>query len=97
VSLKLKLNPAQISFVESKIKAAEAARSKGVSPSVLAKLWMIDEHLAEGVINQNTQLCRHNADNHQSRQYTTNDRMIRYKRLKSTFYSDTMFARNTNQ
>jgi len=33
VSLKSKLNPAQISFVESKIKAAKAARSKGVSPS----------------------------------------------------------------
>jgi len=59
---------------------------------LLAKLWMIDDHLAEDVIDQNTQLCRHNADNHLSRQYTTNDRMIRYKRLKSTFYSDTMFA-----
>ena len=92
MSLKSKLNPAQISFVESKIKAAEAARSKGVSPSMLAKLRMIDEHLAEGAIDQNTQLCRHNADNYLSRRYTTNDQMIRYKRLKSKFYFDTMFA-----
>jgi len=80
VSLKSKLNPAQISLVESKIKAAEAARSKGVSPSVLAKLWMIDEYFAEGVIDQNTQLCRRNADNHLSRRCTTTNRMIRFKR-----------------
>ena len=92
VSLRSKLNPAQISFVESKIKAAEAARSRGVSPSVLAKLWLVNEDLAQGAVAHNTQLCRHNAENHLSKQYTTNDRMLRYKRLKSTFYSDSMFA-----
>ena len=48
--------------------------------------------LAEGAIDQNTQLCRNNADNALSRQFTTNDRMLRYKRIQSTFYSDTMFS-----
>ena len=50
------------------------------------------DKLAEGVIDQNTQLCQNNADNALSRQFTTNDRMLRYKRTQITFYSDTMFA-----
>ena len=67
VSLRSELNPVQISFVESKIKAAEAARSRGVSPSALAKLWLVKEDLAQGAIAHNTQLCRHNAENHLSK------------------------------
>ena len=47
------LNPAQISFIKANVESAEAARSKGVSPSVLSKLWMVDEKLAEGAIEQN--------------------------------------------
>ena len=85
VSLKSMLDPAQISFVKAKIESAEAARPKGVSPSVLFKVWVVYEKLARGAIEQNIQLCRHSSDNILSRQYTTNDRMLRYKRLKSIF------------
>ena len=91
-SLHSMLTPAQISFVKANITSTEAGRPKGVSPSVLSKLWMIKEPLAKGAVEQNTQLCRYSEDNELSRQYTTNDRMLRYKRLQSVFYSDTMFA-----
>lgn len=86
------LTPAQISFVKAQLDSTEASRPKGVSPALLSKLWMVKEPLAKEAVEQNTQLCRHNEDNELSRQYITNDRMLRYKRLQSVFYSDTMFA-----
>ena len=91
-SLESVLDPKLLSNVKAHLASAEAARPKGISPSALSKLWMIKENLAEGAIEQNTQLCRQSADNNLSRQYTTNDRMLRYKRLQSVFYTDTMFA-----
>ena len=59
---------------------------------MLSKLWCISDKLAEIVIDQNNQLCRNNADNALSRQFTTNDRMLRYKRIQGTFYFDTMIS-----
>ena len=91
-SLKGVLDPLQIEFVWAQISAAEASKPKGVSPTILSKLWCISDKLAEGVIDQNTQLCRNNADNALSQKFTTNNRMLMYKRIQSTFYSDTMFA-----
>ena len=71
---------------------ALAGKSKGVSADKLSKLWLISDKLAAGAIDQNTQLCKHNADNIMSRQFSTNDRMLRYRRIQSAFFSDTMFA-----
>ena len=82
----------KLNFVRAHISAAEASKPKGVSPSMIFKLWCISDKLAEGAIDQNTQLCQNNSDNALSRKFTTNDRMLRYKRIQSTFYSDTMFA-----
>ena len=86
------IDPSQIEFVRAHISAAEANKPKGVSPIMLSKLWCISDKPAEGANDQNIQLCQNNADNALSRQFTTNDRMLRYKRIQSTFYSDTMFA-----
>ena len=69
-----------------------AGKSKGISADKLSKLWLITEKLADGAIDQNTQMCRHSADNIMSRQFSTNDRMLRYRRIQSAFFSDTMFA-----
>ena len=69
-----------------------ASKPKGVSPAKLSKLWLVTEKLAEAALEQSTQLCRHTADNSMSRQFSTNDRMLRYRRLNSAFFSDTMFA-----
>ena len=62
-SLKGLLDPSQIEFFQTQISAAEASKPKSVSPTMLSKLWCISDKLAEGVIDQNTQLCRNNADN----------------------------------
>ena len=91
-SFKGLLEPLQIEFIRAQISAAEASKPKGVSPNMLSKIWCILDKLAEGEIDQNNQLCRNNADNALSRQFTTNYQMLRFKRIQSTFYYDTMFA-----
>ena len=63
----------KIEFVRAQISAAEAREPKGVSPTMLSKLLCISDKLAEGVIDQDTQLCRNNADNALSQKFTTND------------------------
>ena len=78
--------------VQSVIASINASQPKGPSSSVLSKLWLISEPLAKGALEQNTQLCRHKADNSMSRQFSTNDRMLRYRRIQSSFFTDTMFA-----
>ena len=91
-SLKGVLDPSQIEFVWAQMSADEASKTIGVSPTMLSKIWCISDKLTEGAIDHNTQLCRNNSDNALSRQFTTNNRLLRYKRIQRTFYSDTMFA-----
>ena len=88
-SLSTILDTDQINAV---IKVVEASTSKGPTAERLSKLWMINEELASGALDQNTQLARQSSDNILSRQISTNDRMLRYKRISSTFFTDTMFA-----
>ena len=76
------------------VSSAEAAKAKKITPKLLSKLWCINEKLAEQTLNQNSHLNKQSADNSLSRQYSTNDRMIRYKRINSLFYTDTFFAKN---
>ena len=74
------------------ISTVNANQSKYVTLDMLSKLWLIKEDLAKGAIDQNKQLCRHGSDNIMSRQFSTNDRMLRYRQITSTFFTDTMFA-----
>ena len=62
----------------------------GVSPSFLKKVWSISDKEANAVIKKNTQLNRQSNDGLLSIHFSTNDRMMRYKRIESDFYSDTM-------
>ena len=86
------IEPKELQKVQSIVSAMSAGTPRGPSAATLSKLWLISEPLAEKSLEQNTQLCRHNADNVMSRQFTTNDRMLRYRRLQSAFFTDTMFA-----
>ena len=86
------ISPDKINEIMSTISAAAADKPQGVKPSVLSKLWCITEKLAESAIEQNTQFSRISADNTLSRQLSSNDRMLRYRRIESTFFTDTMFA-----
>ena len=69
---------------------------KAVSAETLSKIWSIDNATAKAVIEQNTQLLRQNADNDLSRHFSTNDRMLRYRRIDSQFYTDTLLTKGAN-
>lgn len=86
------VNPDVMERVNAILSAIDVDKPKGVDAARLAKLWMISEPLAEKALEQNTQLCRQNADNTLSRHVSTNDRMLGYRRIQSTFFTDTMFA-----
>ena len=68
------------------------SRKKGVSKEFLAKIWNIREDLAQGAIDENTQLQRPHGGSTLSRRLPTSDRRTRYKRINSQFYTDTMFV-----
>jgi hypothetical protein len=74
------------------ISSTSALPSKGVQYNVLSKLWSISDAQAKAVINSTTQFNRQSADNSLSRNFSTNDRMLRYRRINSTFFTDTMFV-----
>jgi hypothetical protein len=68
-----------------------ASKPRGVSAEHLAKIWRIDHKVAAKTITT-TQLLRRSDDPELSRNYTTNDRMIRYRRINQHFYMDTFFS-----
>ena len=71
---------------------AIGGKPRGVSPEFISKIWHIRNNEAVGVINQTSQLRRRGATNALSKRYTTNDRMLRYKRISSMFFTDTFFV-----
>ena len=91
-TLKSVLSPDELKYVEAKVSSTQASRSRGVTKDFLSKLWLIPKNLAQDTIPRNTQMHRQSQDNFLSRNYTTNDRMLRYKRLQSVFFTDTIFA-----
>ena len=63
-----------------------------VSADFLSNIWSIDETLASKAIEKNTHLNRRNHDNDLTKHFHTNDRMLRYKRIQSLFFTDTFFV-----
>lgn len=79
-------------FFESTVSSAFAAKSKGVAPQHLAKIWRIDHDVAVRTIEVTTQLKKQPALDSLTRNYPTNDKMLRYKRIRDHFFMDTFFA-----
>lgn len=65
---------------------------KETDAEILSKLWMINDELAQGAHDQNKQLVRQSSGNILPRQISTNDCMLRYRRIQSVFCTDTMVA-----
>ena len=63
--------------------------AKGITPQHLSKVWSIDIETTKRTIDMTTQLRKHEKSDHLSRQYSTNDRMLSYKRIQSNFFMDT--------
>lgn len=82
----------QIDFDEVMASATYAKPSKGVTASHLSKIWKIDLKTAQQTVDATSQLRKHSEDPSMSRNYGTNDRMLRYKRINQFFYMDTFFA-----
>ena len=72
--------------------SAVATDPRGVTPEHLAKCWRISIPDAARTIDVTTQHVKRPKDPSLSRNYTTNDRMLRYKRINQYFYTDTFFA-----
>ena len=76
----------------SSVSSAQAGKPKTISADFLSKIWNIDNSTATKVLYQNKKLNRQGANNDLSRQFSTNDRMLRYKRTNSQFFTDTFFV-----
>ena len=60
--------------------------------SHLSKIWRISHEDAKSTIDTTTQTSVCTQDPTLSRNYGTNDHMLRYKRIKDYFFMDTLFA-----
>lgn len=72
-------------FESNQVSTLKAGNMNGVSPEHLSKIWRIDHQTAKRTIAR-TEI------RNLSRQYPTNDRMLRYRRINTHFFMDTFFA-----
>ena len=76
----------------SEISSIELEKVTGVTPEFLSKIWSVSNEQANDIINASTQFYRIPNDGTLSKQFSTNDRMLRYRRIQSYFFTDTMFV-----
>jgi hypothetical protein len=82
----------EIDLDEHFVSAAHAKRHGGVDAGHLSKVWRIDVESAERTLGVTTQQSQRTDNPKLSRNYGTNDRMLRYKRIHEYFFMDTFFA-----
>ena len=70
-----------------------ASRARGVSSEHLSKVWRIDKNTADRTLECTTQLKKQDCEGDVSRNFSTNDRMLRYKRINTHFFTDTFQAK----
>ena len=71
---------------------AQVGKPRGVNPKHLSKIWRISHEDAKNIIDVTTQASIRKDNPVVSRNYSTNDRMLRYKRIKDFVFMDTFFA-----
>ena len=64
----------------------------GVDARHLSKVWRISYEDAKRTIDATTQYGTHTPSPVMNQNYTTNDRMLRYKQITQYFFMDTLFA-----
>ena len=74
------------------VSAAHARRTQGMDAAHLSKVWKISLEQAERTLDITTQTSVRTNDPKLSRNYGTNDKMLRYKRINEYFFMDTFFA-----
>ena len=81
-----------ISMTEVEVGAAHAEPPKGVSAKDLSKIWSISLKEAAATLDITSQNRRIDGNSTLSRNLSTNDRMLRYKRINCHFFTDTFFV-----
>jgi hypothetical protein len=76
--------------------AVMAGHSGGVSAEHLSKIFCIPHDDAERTLLVTSQLVRHNADLSLSRNVTMDDCALRYRKIKSNFFTGTLFHHRTS-
>ena len=74
--------------------AVSAGKPRGVDATHLSKVWRISYDDAKRTLDVTTQNSIRPSDPSLSQNYGTNDRMLRYRRIKDYFFMDTLFATN---
>ena len=74
------------------VSAAHAESPKGINAKELSKVWMIDIETAKRTLKVTSQRRRQDGNSTLSRNINTNDRMLRYKRINTHFFTVTFFA-----
>jgi hypothetical protein len=82
----------EIDLDEILLSATQAGKSKGIDATHLSKIWRIDRKTAERTLEVTSQSSKRVDNPTLSRNYGTNDRMLRYKRISEYFFMDTFFA-----
>ena len=72
--------------------AAHARPRRTVDAEHLSKIWRIDLETAKRTLDVTSQNATRAPDASLSRNYATNDKMLRYTRIKEYFFMDTFFA-----
>ena len=75
-----------------RISSLRDSRPNTISVKHLSKIWRITSEVASKAIAQNSHLYRQGMDTELSKRFSTNDRMLRYKRIRSNFFTDTFFV-----
>ena len=75
------------------VSATHTERPNGINKEMLMKVWQIPANEARRTLKVTTQLNHQDADSNLSRRFGSNDRMLRYRRINSLFYSDTFFTK----
>ena len=73
------------------IHSITAERQTGVKASHLSKIWGIDIEIASIILEVTTQLRKQDTG-FLSQNFSTNDRMLRYKQINCAFFTDTYFV-----
>ena len=74
------------------VSAAHAEIHQGVKVEHISKVWIIEIDQAKDTLDITTQKSVRTDKPKLLRNYGTNDRMLRYKRMNEHFYMDTFFA-----
>lgn len=77
---------------DSELDAMKAGNRTGITPDELSRVFQIDLPTAKATLRVTTQRVKRSPTSELVRNFSSNDRMLRYRRLKRDFFMDTFFS-----